>query len=371
MCGASAASMFKIRRGETEMAAKKPKLKLKTTKTLKRAKISVRPAGKPAAKPARKTGRMPGTRSAAKPAGKAGAKPATKSTGKPAAKKKAQPVKRGPAVTARPHVTRRPEEDPGVLKFVVLQPEVPEMPPVPEFEDLGELPESYGTDRVFLIARDPHWFYAYWDVSRERLAEARSASREGQVFLQVCETGGACVQQIMVPGESRNWFIYAGRPGVELYAELGYFDAGGTFRAIGRSRVARAPKDEPSTDLGARFVTIPMSLSFRELLELVTGQRHEGEGLAETLARLQERGFKFPFDVGGGEGLSEEAREVLFRQFMAEFTRRYWMGSMELAERWQQTERVSGLPPGVPFGASFGASPMGGPAWSGTIPRGA
>jgi hypothetical protein len=103
----------------------------------------------------------------------------------------------------------------------------------------------------------------------------------------------------------------------------------------------------------------------------VGGERREGEGLAETLARLQERGFRFPFDVGRTEGLSEEAREVLFRQFMLEFTRRFWVGSLEMAQRWQEMGGVSGLPPGVPFGASFGASPMGGPAWSGTIPRGA
>lgn len=331
MCGDRAASKLKNRHGESKMAAKKPQLKVKAKRPVKRAKVAVRPA----------------------------------------AKKKARAVRRGPAVTARPHVTRRPEEDPGVLKFVVMQPEMPEIPPAPEFEDLGELPESYGTNRVFLIARDPHWFYAYWDISRERLAEARAASREGQVFLQVCESGGACVQQIMVPGEARNWFIYAGRPGVELYAELGYFDASGAFRSMGRSGLARAPKDAPSDDLGARFVTIPMSLSFRELLDLVAGERHDGEELVETLARLQERGFKLPFEVGAGPGLSEEAREVLFRQFMVEFSRRYWMGSMELAERWQQAGRVSGLPPGVPFGASFGGSPMGGPAWSGTIPRGA
>lgn len=342
------------------MAAKKPKLKTKGV--AKRAKIAVRP------------GRAPAKR-ATGPKKSAPKKVAKKAARKPGPKKgRGAPVAgRATEAPARPHVAHRPEEDPGVLKFVVLQPEMPEPPMEPEFEDLGELPESYGTDRVYLVARDPHWFYAYWDVSRERLAEARAASREGQVFLQVCERGGACVQQIMVPGESRNWFVYAGRPGVELYAELGYFDGAGAFQVIGRSRVVRAPKDGPSENLDARFVTIPISLSFRELLDLVVGERREGEGLVEVLARLQERGFQFPFEVGSAEGLSmsEEAREALFRQFMVEFTRRFWVGSLEMAQRWRELGKVSGLPPGVPFGASFGASPMGGPAWSGTIPRGA
>lgn len=320
------------------MAVKKPKLK--ATKPIRRAKIAVRAALKKVGRPK-----------------------------KVVRKKKAPAEERARAIPEQQHIARRPEEDPGVLKFVVMQPDIQEAPPAPEFEDLGELPESYGTDRVFLVARDPYWFYAYWDVSRERIAQGRAEARDGQVFLQVCEAGGACVQQIMVPGEARNWFIYAGRPGVELYAELGYFNGDGVFQAIGRSSGARAPKDSPSSDLSARFVTIPMTLSFQQLLELVAGERLEGEELVDTLARLQERGFEFPFDVGGAGDLSAEAREVLFRQFLAEFSRRYWVGSQELAEKWQRMEKVSGLPPGVPFGASFGGSPMGGPAWSGTIQR--
>jgi len=30
-----------------------------------------------------------------------------------------------------------------------------------KFEDLGTLPVGYG--EMFLIARDPHWLFAYWD----------------------------------------------------------------------------------------------------------------------------------------------------------------------------------------------------------------
>lgn len=266
----------------------------------------------------------------------------------------------------RPHVVRLPEEDPAVLKFVVLQPETVEIPPPPEFEDLGELPECYGQNRVFLIARDPHWFYAYWDISRTRLDEARAAARDRQIFLQFCELGGTCIQQIVIPPDSRNWFAYVGRPGIEIFAELGYFDAGGGFQVVGRSGNARAPRDTPSEDLEARFVTIPISLSFRELVELVAGHRAQGEELADTLSRLQQQGFPFPFQVGRDATLSAEQREVLFHQFVREISRRYWIGSMELAEHWRRQERVA---PGLSFAVSPGASPMGGPPWSGTAAR--
>jgi hypothetical protein len=79
--------------------------------------------------------------------------------------------------------------------------------------------------------------------------------------------------------------------------------------------------------------------------------------LAETLSRLQGQGFAFPFDIGRGTPLSAEQRDVLFRLFVTEVSRRYWVGSAELAEHWHQQERVAGVPAGT--------SPMEGPPWAG------
>src|SRR5205823_14954280 len=45
-------------------------------------------------------------------------------------------------------------------------------PPQHDFGDAGEsgeLPESYGTKRLLLAARDPRWLYAHWDLTREQL----------------------------------------------------------------------------------------------------------------------------------------------------------------------------------------------------------
>src|SRR5262249_3346236 len=43
----------------------------------------------------------------------------------------------------------------------------------------GELPEGYGTRKVLLLAREPHWLYAHWDLTREqqRRYNARSIHR--------------------------------------------------------------------------------------------------------------------------------------------------------------------------------------------------
>ena len=63
--------------------------------------------------------------------------------------------------------------DQSAHKFV-LQPFTPSAPEpeLPAYEYLGELPESYGTRRLFLAARDPRWLYAYWDFSWQQLRDA-------------------------------------------------------------------------------------------------------------------------------------------------------------------------------------------------------
>ena len=48
----------------------------------------------------------------------------------------------------------------------------PKEPSIPHFEFLGDLPESYGTRRLFLTPRDPQTLFAYWDFTREQLEQA-------------------------------------------------------------------------------------------------------------------------------------------------------------------------------------------------------
>jgi len=48
-------------------------------------------------------------------------------------------------------------------------------------DNLGDLPEAYGTGRLFLVARDPHWLYAYWDLSWQQMADARGRAVDGRL----------------------------------------------------------------------------------------------------------------------------------------------------------------------------------------------
>src|SRR5947208_2651612 len=75
----------------------------------------------------------------------------------------------------------QPMRGPG-QKFALGPRNAEQLPPL---EESGELPESYGTRTLLLTARDPHWLYAHWDLTREQLKEFNHLSREKHLILRV------------------------------------------------------------------------------------------------------------------------------------------------------------------------------------------
>ena len=71
---------------------------------------------------------------------------------------------------------------------------------VPPLEELGELPRSYGTDSIFLVAQEPHWLFTYWDIDI-------SLHPGGKTFLRVYGAGDQQETEIEVSFETRNWYI--------------------------------------------------------------------------------------------------------------------------------------------------------------------
>ncbi|MDD2709739.1 MAG: DUF4912 domain-containing protein [Verrucomicrobiae bacterium] len=231
------------------------------------------------------------------------------------------------------------------------------------YDNLGELPESYGTGRLFFAARDPHWIYAYWDYTWQQMEDIRRIARHGELKLRVYNSShpqeGSIHQEITLNPAARNWFVHAGNANADYCAELGYYDHSGKFIATTRSRTTHTPPDRPSSRTDARFVTIPFHISFGELFNLVKGHFRDGEELADVLHRLQAAGFRFPFDYHGAGALTSAQEQELSRMFDPDLLRRIFMGSQVLAEwlkRRLSEETSSGLfSPSSPFGASFGA----------------
>jgi hypothetical protein len=238
-------------------------------------------------------------------------------------------------------------------------------PPTQVFheEHLGELPDAYGTGRLFLTARDPHWLYAYWDLSWQQMADYRGQSSDGRLLLRVFEKNHRdAIQELTLQHDSRNWYIPVNKAATTYSAQLGFWRHDGNFHVISHSREATTPPDSVSLDTTARFVTIPIDYSFRQLLDLIRGHTKHGEALADALHRLQLAGFKFPFKVGLelGPWSAEQAGE-LERLLGGDIFRRIQMGSFEISEwlrRRLQEELSSGMFSAFsPAGASWQAQP--------------
>lgn len=232
---------------------------------------------------------------------------------------------------------------------------------LPEYEDLGDLPSIYGTRKLFLIARDPYWLYAYWDFSHAQLSEGERAAHDGKLFLQLYNGDGNRLQQIQISPWSHDWYLHAA-PASTYYAEIGYYRHDGGFEVLAKSAVIETPPDSVSWKTDVRFVTIPFHFSFRQLMELVESYRLPGEDLAETLARLQDEGFPFPFDVRRPAGITDEKYAELLSALGAVTIRRIQQGSGEITEmlrknllsQFSSGQWVSSI--SSPFGASFGAA---------------
>jgi hypothetical protein len=254
---------------------------------------------------------------------------------------------------------------------VVAQPEL--------VEEGGELPEAYGTRRLFLTARDPHWLYAHWDFTAEQLRQCNARSADGHLILRVflgARKQAPCTE-VHVHPESRNWFVHVGRGASKYLAELGYYRAEDrNWVVAGTSDATLTPPDTLAIDTQVDFVTIPVEVPFEQLLALIGEAAKGNVPLAEALMQLSAAGYPGLPALGEWPKTDwtpqqEEALvEALSRSVSMDAVRRVWVGSMEITEliRRRLAKHISSaelaLPsavPGVSSARSL-ASPYGGQA---------
>jgi hypothetical protein len=146
-------------------------------------------------------------------------------------------------------------------------------------EDLGELPSGYGD--MFVIARDPHWLYTYWDFDYSHFPSQR------QLHLQVFR-GDTLESAIPINEIARNWYIPVQHANTDYRVVFGFEDAEGNWHAVGETGQAHTPPESISTQWDTLFATVPFHLTFNLLVEVIGAAKATGEPLAEALARLQQ-----------------------------------------------------------------------------------
>jgi uncharacterized protein len=237
----------------------------------------------------------------------------------------------------------------------------------PELEAI-ELPEAYGTQRLLLVARDPRWLYAHWDLTAEQLRQHNAASRDGHLVVRVFRdqpAGKPVVEQHVHP-ESRNWFIHVGGGGAKYIAQLGYYSRSGAWNTVATSSATLTPPEVLSDDTSVRFETIPVEVPFKKLLELIKGAVTEHMPLVEMLRELRAAGYPELPHVspdGAPTHWTPEQERALAQIVSIDEVRRVWMGSLEITEvirRSLEREISSQAAAALARGELAGAAPVSG-----------
>ena len=288
-----------------------------------------------------------------------------------AAPKTKPPLKVPPILLEGDSAPPPPVSGPG--KRYALGPSAAPSPGAKAVEN-AELPDAYGTQRLYLTARDPHWLYAHWDLTREQLKHYNSLSADRHLVLRVYKNAatGKPAQEIHVHPESRNWFVNVDQGGSKYISELGYYSRERKqWLSLATSAETFTPPDTMSDDLSVWFETLPAELQFDHLLKLVKTAVTEHVPLMEAIQQLRASGLPgLPSGKAMTTGKWTAAQERALGELVTmDAVRRVWMGSMEITElirRQLQQELYSAaaaqfsLPSSWSGAVSSFSSPLGG-----------
>lgn len=238
-------------------------------------------------------------------------------------------------------------------------------PVVAHESESGELPESYGTGQLWLVARDPNWLYANWDLTRGQQRSYNRLSADGHLILRafVDHAGGELAAEVHVHPESRSWFIHVGRAGLKYVAELGYTAKRGGWKSIAVSGATLTPPAGLSDDLTAEFATLPVDVPMAQLVATVRSLAAGSAPLLATIRQLRAEGHTGLPDVaavGPAAWSWTPAQErALAEVISVDHVRRVWIGSLEITElvRRQLAQELASMA-AAQVGAA--ASPVGG-----------
>ncbi|MBI4352699.1 MAG: DUF4912 domain-containing protein [Candidatus Omnitrophica bacterium] len=204
---------------------------------------------------------------------------------------------------------------------------VPSSPPVPpsygsndgaEEKSLPpasfDLPSRYHEDKLVLLARDPWWIFAYWEITPARESEVirqvqEEGAGDGRKVLRVYDVTGKTLPafhsffDIETNPFADNWYVDVGKPDREWVAELG-IRSGGRFWMLVRSNVVRTPRYGVSDVLDEEWMlpeelyaklfgwslglgSLKSSITFQEMLRRYLRGLVSSEGISSAGLRSQ------------------------------------------------------------------------------------
>ena len=174
-----------------------------------------------------------------------------------------------------------------------------------DYENLGELPRSYGRPFLFGIARDPHTLFAYWEVDW-RGAFGNRPPADRKVHLRVICEDGSEETRVTVEPFAGNQCVTVSQARNVYRIELGYHEPADVWHSVATSDALMTPPDDVSENASIDVATVPFHLSFQRMVDVFRASKYDGDALVEIVGRLQERA-----DIPGDAALTETDRELL------------------------------------------------------------
>ena len=108
------------------------------------------------------------------------------------------------------------------------------------------LPKSYGINHIVLMAKDPAWLFAYWEITESLWADIRAEAGHYHMVLRVFHlppVGNSPLGHfdIILPPEATNWHINTGLTGGSFEAHLGFTTSLKPFKPLLKSNIVLAP----------------------------------------------------------------------------------------------------------------------------------
>lgn len=139
---------------------------------------------------------------------------------------------------------------------------------LPEKPTEPELPHYYGIDRLALLARDPYWLYAYWEITATKQEEFSNAYgpmawNSSRPVLRLYDVTGLDPGNQTTPyidiginEEADNWNIKVEEPDRSFFVDLGRRFADGRFVTLLRSNIVTTPRASLSDRLDEEWMWI-------------------------------------------------------------------------------------------------------------------
>jgi len=177
--------------------------------------------------------------------------------------------------------------------------------PFRDYENLGELPRSYGRPVLFGIARDPHTLFAYWEIDWPTAFGDRPPA-DRKVHLRVISDDGTEETRVTVEPFAGNHCVAVSQARSTYRIELGYHEPADVWNSVATSDAIATPPDDVSESGSIDVATVPFHLSFQRMVDAFRASKYDGDALVEIVSRLQERA-----DDPGDDALTETDRELL------------------------------------------------------------